>query len=161
MKILLVSDSHGRDEYLLAAMEAERPFDALIHLGDFQTDEEAVEEMAGVPVFMVAGNCDYYTRLSDVRILELEGHRIFMAHGHNHGVRWGDVRRLKNTARKNRCDIVMFGHTHCPVEDRSDPDLLILNPGSISLPRQSGRAHTYMVLDLKKGEKVRVSLRQI
>ena len=161
MKILLVSDSHGRDEYLLAAIEEEKPFDAMIHLGDFQTDEQAIEDMAGVPVYMVAGNCDYYTRLSDMRILEREGHRIFMTHGHHYGVRWGDIGRLKSAAGKNSCDIVMFGHTHCPVDDRTDPDITVLNPGSIALPRQIGREHTYMVLDLQKGKKVQASLRML
>ena len=161
MRILIVSDSHGRDEYLLAASEEERPFDTLIHLGDFQTDEQTVEEMAGVQVFMVAGNCDYHTRLSDVRIIELAGHRIFMAHGHNHGVRWGETRRLARAAAKNGCDIAMFGHIHCPVEDHTDPDVLIINPGSIALPRQSGRAHTYMVMDLFPGMKPRIELKKL
>ncbi len=161
MRILIVSDSHGRDEYLLAAIEAERPFDLLIHLGDFQTDEREIEKMAGVPVFMVSGNCDYYTRISDVRFVELEGFRIFMAHGHNHGVRWGDTRRLTRTARQHGCDIVMFGHTHCPVEDRTDPKLLVLNPGSIALPRQQGREHTYMILTLRRGMRPEVELKTL
>ena len=161
MRILVVSDSHGRDDYLLAVIEEEKPFDVMIHLGDFQTDEQDIEKMAGVPVFMVSGNCDYYTRTADVRILELEGHRIFMAHGHNHGVRWGETRRLARTAQKNRCDIVMFGHTHCPMEDYSEPGLIILNPGSIALPRQPGREHTYMIVNLQRGMRPRVELKYL
>ena len=48
------------------------------------------------------------------------------------------------------CDVVMFGHTHVPLI-KEKKDMLLLNPGSISLPRQSGREKTYIVL--RAGEK--------
>ena len=34
MKILIVSDTHGKHEYLEAVLEQEKPLDMLIHLGD-------------------------------------------------------------------------------------------------------------------------------
>ena len=36
MKVLLVSDTHGRDTNLERAVEAEAPFDMLIHCGDVE-----------------------------------------------------------------------------------------------------------------------------
>ena len=40
MKVLVMSDSHGRDSNVMEALEREMPFDVLIHLGDTQEDEE-------------------------------------------------------------------------------------------------------------------------
>ena len=36
MKILVVSDTHGRDEKLERVVEQEQPFDYLIHCGDVE-----------------------------------------------------------------------------------------------------------------------------
>ncbi len=48
--------------------------------------------------------------------------------------------------------MVMFGHTHRPVIDR-DGEVLALNPGSMSYPRQEGRRPSYIVMDVDgKGE---------
>ena len=40
MKILVMSDSHSRDENVRSVVDREAPFDALIHLGDSQEEEE-------------------------------------------------------------------------------------------------------------------------
>ena len=55
--------------------------------------------------------------------------------------------RLKAEARGRGADIVMYGHTHRPsltVED----DLVTLNPGSVSYPRQDGRKPSYIVMNV-------------
>ena len=53
---------------------------------------------------------------------------------------------------ENGYDIVMYGHTHVPFLDVGDK-VTILNPGSISYPRQDGRKHTFMMIDVdSKGE---------
>ena len=43
--------------------------------------------------------------------------------------------------------IAMFGHTHKPYLERRG-DLTVLNPGSLSFPRQEGRRPSYMLMDL-------------
>ena len=49
-------------------------------------------------------------------------------------------------------DIVMFGHTHRPIIDYHK-DVIALNPGSLSYPRQEGKRPSYIIMDLdKKGE---------
>ena len=55
-------------------------------------------------------------------------------------------------------DIVMYGHTHRPVMERSG-DMLILNPGSVSYPRQQGRERTYMVMEINEDNVVNVELK--
>ena len=47
----------------------------------------------------------------------------------------------------NQMDIVMYGHTHYPHLDRGD-DITLLNPGSLTYPRQEGRAKTFMIMEL-------------
>jgi hypothetical protein len=45
------------------------------------------------------------------------------------------------------CDIAMYGHTHRPFLDTID-GVTILNPGSLSYPRQSGHQPSYMVMEM-------------
>ena len=46
-------------------------------------------------------------------------------------------------------DIVMYGHTHRPCLDVK-PDLIALNPGSISYPRQDGHRPSYILMELNQ-----------
>ena len=50
MKILVVSDTHGRDEKLERVVEQEQPFDYLIHCGDVEGRELFIELLLTVPV---------------------------------------------------------------------------------------------------------------
>lgn len=49
MKILIVSDTHGRDEKLEAAVAVEQPFDYLIHCGDVEGREFLLKLWQNVP----------------------------------------------------------------------------------------------------------------
>ncbi|MDE6675032.1 MAG: metallophosphoesterase family protein, partial [Acetatifactor sp.] len=49
--------------------------------------------------------------------------------------------------RERGVDIVMFGHTNRPYLDEEE-DLITLNPGSLSYPRQDGRRPSYIVMEL-------------
>ena len=44
-------------------------------------------------------------------------------------------------------DVVMYGHTHVPYIEIGD-DVTILNPGSISYPRQPGRKPTFLIMEI-------------
>ncbi len=161
MKVLVLSDSHGEDRYVAMALDREWPIDALLHLGDLQEDEdEFAQILAGedVPIFLVKGNCDYFADYPPSRIIELAGHRILMAHGHGYYVNFG-THDLAADAQANNCDIAIYGHTHRPEIDESTPGLLILNPGSISFPRQPGREKSYMILELEEGVAPKAEIR--
>ena len=45
---------------------------------------------------------------------------------------------MQEEARRRGADIVMYGHTHVPALT-IDADLVTLNPGSLTYPRQQGR----------------------
>ncbi|MCD8012602.1 MAG: metallophosphoesterase [Lachnospiraceae bacterium] len=152
MKILVVSDTHGYEDNLKRALDTVGQPDCMIHLGDSENTLENMQKIANCPVYMVGGNCDYFTRLPLTRIEELDGCRIFMTHGHYYYVSVG-VRDLAEEARTNNCTVAMFGHTHRPFIDESDPQLTILNPGSLSFPRQEGRRPSYILMETEKGKK--------
>ena len=147
MKVLIVSDTHGREQNLAEALEQTGPIDQLIHLGDVEGGAEHIRELAGdAPAAIIAGNNDFFCDLPNERIFTLGGHRIFMTHGHGYFVHSGTL-YLKREARKKGADIVMFGHTHKPYMEE-DNELLVLNPGSLSLPKQEGHRPTYIVMEI-------------
>ena len=51
MKILIVSDTHGRLENLERVIEMTKPIDALIHLGDVEGQEDYIRRL--VPIWSV------------------------------------------------------------------------------------------------------------
>ena len=71
---------------------------------------------------------------------------MLLTHGHYYNVTVG-VERLKEEARERGIDIAMFGHTHRPYLEIGD-ELVILNPGSISFPRQEGRKPSYILMEI-------------
>lgn len=151
MKILIVSDTHGRHAGIEAAVEREKPFEMLIHLGDAEGYEDYIEDLAGCPIEIVSGNSDYFSPLPQEKELLVDGMRILITHGHYYFVSIGyDEIRREGISRQ--MDIVMFGHTHRPVVLEED-GITVLNPGSLSYPRQSGRQRSYIVMEKNEGEK--------
>jgi len=150
MKILVVSDTHGDHTTLRMAIEEEAPFDLLLHLGDTVGYEDYIEELAkekaGCTVCMVRGNCDYTGDLPSERVLKLGNTKIFMTHGHKYHVKDG-LWYLKSEARKKGCTIALYGHTHVPEIDEGD--VVAINPGSLSQPRQFDRMASYAVLTVE------------
>lgn len=147
MKILIVSDTHGRDTYLEQVIEREKPIDMLLHLGDLEGSEDYICAIAPCPVEMISGNNDYFTQLEREKIIKIEAYKIFMTHGHRFGVNFG-TEKITEIGREKGVDIVMFGHTHRPYLNILD-DITVLNPGSISQPRQEGHNPSYMIMKIE------------
>lgn len=146
MKILIVSDTHRNLENFIKVLDCVQPVDMVIHLGDVEGDEDYIQELAGCPLEIVAGNNDFFSDLPREKELELEGHRIFMTHGHYYYVAMG-IEDIKREAASRGCDIVLFGHTHRPVIDYGD-SVIAMNPGSLSYPRQEGRRPSYIMMEI-------------
>lgn len=163
LRILIMSDSHGRNENVELAIAQVREeigeFQMLIHLGDVG-DAREIESLAGVPCYIVRGNTDYDARLLNTNVIEAGGHRIFATHGHLYQV---DMRLdlLRFAALENDCDIAMYGHTHVPYLEEDPDDITILNPGSISKPRQADHRYTYMVMEIDDEDEVTYELRYV
>lgn len=144
MKIIVMSDTHGTldlAEDIIVEMEQ---IDCLIHLGDHYEDAVSIGRCMDINVVAVKGNCDRDQVKRDT-VLELEGHRLFLTHGHQYGVKT-DLNKVYYKALELSCDIVLFGHTHMPVNIKHN-GVLIMNPGSLSLPRGGSKA-SYGIIEI-------------
>ncbi len=149
MKILLVSDTHGKEETFENVLKIEKP-DFLCHMGDLEGSEDHFRAITRCPLAMVSGNNDFWTDLNPEVTFELHGFRIFMTHGHHYSAHSGNE-KLKSAGRRHGADIVLFGHTHRPTLE-IDEDIIVANPGRLTFPRQEKRRPSYMVLYLEKGK---------
>ena len=150
MRFLVLSDTHRDLSRMFSAvdyMKALAP-DAVIFLGDVVSDAIALKTELRVPFHIVQGNCDGYSAYPATDVVEAEGVRIFLCHGHQYDVK-ESPQRLIWAAQERECTVALFGHTHRPYMDRED-GVLVMNPGSLTRPRlsQAGLA----VLDVQKGQ---------
>lgn len=97
MKALIISDSHGKNMNLDKVIKKTAPVDLIIHLGDLEGAEAYLEDIAPCPVEMVCGNNDFFTPCEKEKIIEFGKYRIFMCHGHQYSVSFGNE-RIKNVA---------------------------------------------------------------
>lgn len=161
MRLLIVSDSHGRYERLSELLDRQRGVDALIFLGDGLADLERADAYSrGFSVFAVKGNCDSFSlRLRESApeesVINLDGYRFLLMHGHTRGVKYGLTNAIY-AAREREADILLFGHTHECVEKyipdgeeySLDKPLRIFNPGSLGA---SGDGYGYFgLIEIRK-----------
>jgi putative phosphoesterase len=148
MKIIILSDTH-RYAYIFDKLKnIIKDADVLIHLGDNVQDVEVLTDGFEGQVFNVRGNCDYNTRVSSEKIIELEEKIIFITHGHNYGVK-NSLLNLKTKALEIGANIVLYGHTHIS-EIVYDEGIWIVNPGSPSLSRDG--YNSYAVITIENGK---------
>ena len=155
MRVLIVSDTHGNLRNFEKVLEKEKGIDMLLHLGDVEKDEEYLEYIMDCPVYIVAGNNDFFSDLPNEIVVEIEGYRVFMTHGHGYYVS-AHTRRLKEAAQCRRADIALYGHTHKPEIDLTG-EVLVANPGSLSYPRQQGRNGSYIIMEISSEKGVKFS----
>ncbi|NLJ95914.1 MAG: metallophosphoesterase [Clostridiales bacterium] len=151
MKVLIVSDTHGKDAYLFNTLKRVGPLDLLIHLGDLGSSEDYIKSISSCPVEMISGNNDFFNGLPKEKMILIGKYKVMLTHGHRYDVYYSTY-NIKEVARSRSADIVMFGHTHIPLIDLKD-DVWAINPGSLALPRQSGRIPTFIIMEVDdKGE---------
>lgn len=161
MKLMIASDLHGSSYYvtrLIERIEIEQP-DKVLLLGDLlyhgprndlpeHYDTKVVAKLLNERKNMllcVRGNCDTevdqmvldFPILADYALLELDGHTIFATHGH--------IYNCANLPPIGTGNILFHGHTHIP-EHTVCGDVLILNPGSVSIPK-GGSCNSYMMYE--------------
>lgn len=173
-KILVFSDSHGEFEDMRRIIDQVHPdAEYVIHLGDGAADVDRISPHFPRQAFVgIKGNCDWFSYSAyngAHRMLDMEGVRIFICHGHKHGVKGGDRSVLVSAARSLNADIALFGHTHRSEyyvdiknggsgdESKTEERLHVLNPGSISYPRGGevdGRSYGIIELNGRGGIKI-------
>lgn len=156
MKVLIVSDTHRHNENFFTVMEKVGPVDMVVHCGDVEGAEAIITEAAGCPVEMVQGNNDFWSGMPREKEFFIGDYKVFLTHGHNYYVSM-NYEMIKQEARAREADIVMCGHTHKPVIDIGGR-VTVINPGSLSYPRQEGRKPSYIIMEIDKEGKPHYTL---
>jgi putative phosphoesterase len=140
---IVISDTHGDILPAKKIIEQYPQNDGFIHLGDFYKDAYIIKShYPDLNVITVPGNCDFTYDIPTDLVLEIEGKRILLTHGHRYNVKNGIDRLEKNI------DVVLFGHTHSPLHDYRS-NITFVNPGSMGFPRGFS-SPTYALLEISK-----------
>ena len=151
MKILICSDTHRVNDNFYRMLEEVPSVDMIIHCGDAEGTECEMEAIAGCEMEVVSGNNDFFTVLPKERVLDIAGNKILVTHGHYYRVSAG-YERLAEEAAARGCNMAFFGHTHLPYMGEVN-GVFLVNPGSLTYPRQYGRVPTYVIMEVDdKGE---------
>ncbi len=150
MKVLIISDTHGKTSCIRQIRDIVGDIDMLVHLGDVCGDEEFIRDNFDCEIHMVAGNNDWHTDLPYDEEFMIGNKYTYITHGHRQHVSYG-TERLEDMIKERGYDIVMFGHTHVRTLKYYGGSYIV-NPGSLALPRD-GRIGTYMLLDFDKNGK--------
>lgn len=150
MKIGVISDTHGSLYFFEKAMHLLSDCELILHAGDILHHGRQQAEGGFSPmnlsltlesmdhIVFARGNCDSSLDQNALShplhfpyiLLEKSNHRILLCHGHHAAGRDDLIRQAK----KLSATILIYGHTHAKELSRSD-QLIILNPGSTTLPR--------------------------
>lgn len=155
MKILIVSDTHRKNENYFNVVRMHHP-DMVIHCGDSEGSEYAITEAADCPVKIVLGNNDFFSSLPREQEFNIGRYRVWLTHGHNYYVSMGNE-TIKKEAIARSMDIVIYGHTHRPVVER-DREIIALNPGSLSYPRQENHKPSYIIMEMDSSEELHFTI---
>lgn len=155
MTVLVLSDSHRDLTNMRKAIDREMPR-AIFHLGDHDGDAALLQkEFPHIPMYCVCGNCDNpFPIAPETQVVELEGVRIFAAHGHKHNVKYGHMNFYMATREQN-AQLGLFGHSHQPLCEEHD-GLWLLNPGTCK-----GYGGTYGVAYVHQGRVVRCEINRL
>jgi putative phosphoesterase len=151
MEVVVLSDTHlrgGVDGVSDQVRRAVDRADIVIHAGDI-TSRQALNELESrAATYAVLGNNDHdlVKVLPEALLLELEG--VSVAVVHDSGTAKGRARRLHR--RFPQADVVVFGHSHVPVNEIGEAEQILFNPGSPT-QRRSQPHRTFGVLDLSQG----------
>lgn len=151
MRVLVVSDTHRKNDLYIALVERLSP-DMVVHCGDVEGSAYTIREAAHAECHIVAGNNDFFDSLPEDDEFMIGRYKAYLTHGHHYYISVG-TEMLKDEAKARGFDIVFFGHTHRPLIER-DENLLIINPGSISYPRQEGRKNSYVLMEVDENGKI-------
>jgi putative phosphoesterase len=132
MKIVAISDTHAPRRWKSCpprVAEHLRTADLILHAGDVCTAAVLDELAAYAPVHAVLGNNDGPDVAAwgapETLDLDLAGLKVSMIH--DSGPSAGRLGRMRR--RFPRADLVVFGHSHIPLDQSAD-GLRIFNPGS-------------------------------
>ena len=127
----IVSDSHGAEHWLEAYLDLckRQRYDAVFHLGDYDSDARWLSRRLDAPLISVAGNCDMFSKQPRLAQAEYGPHRLIAVHGHLQDVKYG-YDRIGYFAESQGATVALFGHTHRPCAEYFG-SVLLMNPGAL------------------------------
>ncbi|MFU0800275.1 MAG: phosphodiesterase [Xylanivirga thermophila] len=161
MKIFFMSDIHGSLYYTKKALEKfkEEGADYIVILGDelyhgarnplpLEYNPKEVAKLLNSfadKIIAVRGNCDSevdemvidFPIMATYSTILYNGKRLFLTHGH--------IYNEVNMPKLSSGDIFIYGHTHVLKAEKAN-DIFIINPGSITLPKENN-PNTYGILE--------------
>ena len=162
MKLMIASDLHGDIECTKKLVDNfyRSGAEKLVLLGDILYHGPRNDLPAGYApkeviallnsmkkdILCVRGNCDTevdqmvleFPILADYAYIFCDGVRIFATHGHNYN--------MNNMTNLSKGDILLHGHTHIPAVIPFGDGNVYINPGSVSLPKETS-PKSYMMLE--------------
>ena len=132
MRALVISDTHGDINNAKSAIDLLKP-DVIYHLGDLVKDAMKIKkEYPDIPTFYVRGNNDFFGAKNKL-IVNFGKFKMLLCHGHQYNV-YSSLNKIMFAAKEEKVSAALFGHTHIAF-NKSFEDIIFLNPGSPSYPR--------------------------
>lgn len=149
MRIIVFSDTHHYIDDCIHIVESIIPcgVDMILHAGDCNEDGLDLQSIfPDIPVKYVQGNNNMSRTVPYEMMIDAQGVKIFLTHGHMYGVKYdSSYAKLAKAASEQGADIAVFGHTHMPY-CAAEHGLRLLNPGSIKY------GGTYGVIEIDEGK---------
>ena len=151
MKCLVFSDSHGSTSVMRKALKFHTDAEVVFFLGDGLADAEKVaRDYTDKAWIAVRGNCDHSALFREgealrVEKITLEGTTFVLTHGDLYCAKY-TTGVLKGLAQREGADILLFGHTHNPMQmyvSDEDKPFYLFNPGAAS-----GYGASYGIIDI-------------
>lgn len=159
MRVVVLSDTHGPRRWKSCPPRVAaqlRDAEVILHAGDVCVADVLDELSEYAPVHAVLGNNDGADVAAwgapETRELELAGLRVGMIH--DSGPAAGRTRRMH--ARFPDADLVVFGHSHIPLDETGD-GVRIFNPGSPTDRRRQPHG-TVGVLRIEDGTLIKADI---
>lgn len=146
-QILIISDTHFlRKNELDTFISSFSNVETIIHCGDIYIGYQPGDIQR---LILCKGNNDF-ANVPLIAHLTIDGVTFTITHGHTNNYAY-HPHLLKNLLDKYPADVICFGHTHVPYFYQDD-QLIIMNPGSLSLGRSYPRRNTYALFDTQTKE---------
>ena len=140
MKIVVASDCHGDFESLKKIHLLIQDANYYRFLGDSELDSSLLS-----PFISVKGNNDFFLKYPTYKNVTIQNVRFHLEHGTTL-----NKYNIEERVKSSQCDVFLFGHTHRKFVQKYN-DILILNPGSTSLPRD-GKNGSFLLITFNSKE---------
>lgn len=148
MKILVLSDSHGRKTQVEKILNSST-YNYVFFLGDGLSD---FKNFSNKNILKVAGNCDFFSDEPITRLEKIENINIMLTHGHAFKAKFL-IEPMVNYAAENNCSLLCFGHTHKQKYEVIN-NVTVVNPGAF-------KNGNYAEINIDKSGNINVELKTI